>query len=145
MSETRMISRNLKPEWHNLAKLPVRMYQTPRGPLMGLFEKEIPRGVRLWAPAWVNQPAASNVIFLPIFPVEMYLDLYWAMTLGSNPVPDLLMEGYTGYLGEFIKGSYKMNPVIISAGIQGEPHQVADPVPTPTAEAPASPSDVVTP
>ena len=112
---------------------------------MGLFEKEIPRGVRLWAPAWVNKPAAGNIIFLPLFPVEMYLDLYWAMTLGSNPVPDLLMEGYTGYLAEFIKGNYRMKPMIISAEIPGEPHEIADKEPLPPTEAPAPAPDVVTP
>lgn len=98
------------------------MFQTARGPLVGLCEREVSKGVRLWAPAWVNQPGPANVIYLPVFPCETYIDLHWAMVIGENPMPEIIERGYRGYVEHFAKDAYKMNPVIISAGIEGEPH-----------------------
>lgn len=108
------------------------MYQTARGPIMGLFEREVKHGVRLWAPAWVNQPGPANVIYLPVFPCETYLDLYGGMIIGENGVPEIIEAGYRGFLGEFIKGSYNMKPVVTSAGIEADPHiHQAPPPPAP--------------
>ena len=126
MKKQNEMSRSLKLEWAALSALPVHMYQTVKGPLMGIFECRTNNGVRLWAPAWVSQPAASNIIFLPIFPIESYFDLSYGMVLGTHPVPEIIERGYRGYLQEFIKGSYKMNPVIVSGGIDGDPHTVKD-------------------
>lgn len=115
-------------DWDALIeKASIGMYQTPRGPLMGLVGKVTTKSVQLYAPAWVNQPTNANVIFLPVFPVEEYMLLYQTMLIGENPVPHIVEQGYRGYVQEFIKGSYKMNPVVISAGNNAkEPHSIED-------------------
>lgn len=110
--------------WEQLKKLPVRMFQTPRGPIMGLLEREVTRGVRLWAPAWVNMPSEANVIWLPVAFVETYFDLYWNMLIGTHDIPELVEKGYRGFVEQFIKGSYQMKPVITSAGVDADPHTV---------------------
>lgn len=118
------------PPWDKIAKFPIRLYQTAKSPIMGLFERNVTRGVRLWAPAWVNQPGPSNVIYMPIFPVETYLDLYTGLLIGESPAPEIVLRGYAGYIAEFIKGSYKMNPVVVSAGIDAPNgvHGINDPL-----------------
>lgn len=84
---------------------------------MGLYERQVSRGIRLWAPAYLNQAGPMGVSYLPVFPVELYFDLFSAMLIGTHPIPASVLEGYRGYLEEFIKDSYKMKPIIQAAGV----------------------------
>jgi hypothetical protein len=73
--------------------------------------------VRIYAPAAIQEAPPSNVLFLPLFPIESFMDLRQACIFSSSPIPPILLKGYLGYFEEFAKGSYRMNPVVISAGI----------------------------
>jgi hypothetical protein len=104
-------------DWNKIQTLPLVMLQTPRGPIMGYRGNTSPTTVRLWAPAVVTQATPTNVVYLPVFPAETYVDFYTSMLVGTCPVPAVLAEGYKGYFKEFIKGSYRTSPIVMTAGV----------------------------
>jgi hypothetical protein len=137
------------PSWDDVRKKPILMFQTPKGPMMGHFDRAANSAgskldaVRLYAPAMVTFVPPSSVVFLPVAFVEHHLDLYLTAIIGTNPPPDIITQGYTGYFESFIKGGYVMQPMIMRAKIDGEEHSVemsqaatpSEPVPEPDDEA----------
>ncbi len=115
--------------------------------MMGHFDK-MPNGgaVRIYAPAMVTMPNASNVVFLPVAFIEHHMDLYLSTVMGTNMPPEIVLKGYAGFFEQFIRGGYAMVPVVVRAGIEGQEHAVE--VSTPAAdstkegEAPADDAEV---
>ncbi len=126
------------PEWNQIRKFPVRMYQTIRGPIMGHAEIDMRSTTRLWAPAHVGSPELGKVAYVPLEFCEEYLDLRVdsAAVFGSNPVPDVVLTGYTTYVDEFMRGSYRMAPVTARIGVDACQVEIRDsriPEPAPVA------------
>jgi hypothetical protein len=120
----------LLPPWDEIRKKQLLMFQTPRGPMMGRYDRAANTAgskldaVRLYAPAMVTFVPPSNVVFLPIAFVEHHLDLYLTAIIGTNIPPAIVAQGYDGYFENFIKGGYAMQPVVMRAKIEGEEHTV---------------------
>ena len=106
------------PTWEEVAKYPLVMYNTlGRGIIIGLFGGTNESIVRVYAPACILEVPPSNISFLPLFPVEHFMDLRQACIFSSSPIPVILAQGYLGYFEQFCKGSYKLQPVVINAAI----------------------------
>ena len=116
--------------WDEVRKKPILMFQTPKGPMMGHFDRAANTAgskldaVRLYAPAMVTFVPPSSVVFLPIAFIEHHLDLYLTAIIGTNQPQDLIVKGYEGYFETFIKGGYTMQPMIMRAKIEGDEHTV---------------------
>ena len=106
------------PAWDEIAKYPMVLYITlGRGVIIGFLGGGSDTLVRIYAPACVQEAPPSNVIFLPLFPVEHFMDLSRSCIFSTSPVPVILAKGYLGYYEQFAKGNYRMQPVVINAGI----------------------------
>lgn len=140
------------------AKLPIGLFHTTLGPIIGKFEKApADMGqfrIRLWAPAIIQVgfvPAAKvtpgqgaesdgntsiqqRIVFQPIALIETHLDLSVATPFGRSPVPASIVPGYKEYFAKFSTGEYAISRVVAKVE-QGAPH-VVDP-PAPAAEAPS--------
>lgn len=106
------------PTWEEIAQYPPVLFTTlGRGVIIGFIGGASESAVRVYAPAAIQEAPPSNVLFLPLFPIESFMDLRQACIFSSSPIPPILLKGYLGYFEQFAKGSYRMNPVVISAGI----------------------------
>lgn len=108
-------------------KLPLTMFHTLKGPVMGHAKPGGRQYVRVWAPAALHMPSPSNVLFLPVAFCEEYIDLSLATLFGIGTVPEIVAQGYDGFFENFLKGNYRMQPVAMRAGIEGDTHSVEDP------------------
>lgn len=106
------------------------MFHTLRGPMMGHFDRAANTAhsksdaVRIYAPAMVQFMAPSNVVYLPAAFVEHHIDVYLSTIMGTSPVPEVILQGYSGYFETFIKGGYTMQPMVMRAKIEGEEHSI---------------------
>jgi len=106
------------PTWEEIAQYPPILFTTlGRGVIIGLIGGASESAVRIYAPAAVQEAPPSNVLFLPLFPIESFMDLRQSCIFSSSPIPPILLKGYLGYFEQFAKGSYRMNPVVINAAI----------------------------
>lgn len=125
-------------DWSRIRKLPVEMYQSIRGPIMGHAQHISSTCIRIWAPAWTGFDGSKRT-WLPLDCCEEYLDIdpRSAAFFGTNPVPDIVALGYTEYVNEFMKGSYKMKPVVAEMRVDGtQVMNVDSRIPPVPAEAP---------
>ena len=113
-----------QPLWERVEGLPLRMFQTVAGPIMGHVEKETAKGIRIWAPAQVAMPNPLTVFFMPIAFCEQYFDAFWTGVRGTNEIPEVIAQGYAGYFKNFVAGGYNMAPVTINVGIEGKAHVI---------------------
>jgi hypothetical protein len=127
------------PTWDQIAKYPPVLFNTlGRGVIIGFLGGANDTMVRIYAPAAIQEAPPSNILFLPIFPVEHFMDLRQACIFSSSPIPKILAEGYLGYFEQFAKGNYRMKPVVINGAIDAPEgaHTVEDSPSTPSPEAP---------
>ena len=116
--------------WDDVCKKPVLMFHTLRGPMMGHFDRAANTAnsksdaVRIYAPAMVQFMPPSNVVYLPVAFVEHHIDVYLSTVMGTSPVPEAVLQGYSGYFQTFIQGGYAMQPMVMRAGIEGEEHKI---------------------
>ena len=124
---------SLRP-WDEVRNLPVLMFQTLKGPMMGHVEAVNAKRdtIRVYAPAMVTFMPPSNVVYLPVAFVEHHLDLFPTNVLGTNSVSDLIIQGYVGFFENFIKGGYNMQPVVMRAQIDGPEAKIELSSDTPT-------------
>ena len=107
--------------WNKIKELPIRMYQTIRGPLMG-HARVYGHTVRLYAPANVGMPDERHIMWMPLLFCEEYLDLMAdsAAVFGEHPAPPIVEQGYHQFVEEFMQGSYKMKPLVAEVGVDAE-------------------------
>ena len=115
-------------EWSKIKKLPVRIFQSVRGPMIGhayVLNKSI---TRLYAPANVGAPTERNIMYMPLLFCEEYIDLRTesAAFFGEHPVPPIVEEGYKQFVEEFMKASYRMKPIVAAAGVDAAPVVIED-------------------
>jgi hypothetical protein len=115
----------LSPE--HVRALPVGVFYTVRGPLIGHVLERASQAPRLYAPALLNL-MGCNAVFLPMAFVESYIDVNMSMILGRLPPTAFVVAGYKTFVAEFEKGAYVVMPVT-----------------SPTAEIPGDPVSVVLP
>jgi len=147
-------------KWHDrAAKLPVGLFFTTMGPIIGKVDKA-PSDmgqfrVRLWGPAMVQisfvQPEKGapeagkiqqRVVFQPLALVETHIDLSTAAPFGRAPVPDALLPSYEEFFAKFVAGEYGLTRVVAKLE-SGAPHVVdmtKDETPA-NGEAPAAKDD----
>jgi hypothetical protein len=109
------------PWFHRAKSLPLALYHTTIGPIIGRVDKAPASDVgsfklRLWAPAAIRmgyvpgQPGTFNaqysVTFQPIALVETYLDLSVETPFGRSPVPEALVPAYEEYFAKAAAGEY---------------------------------------
>ena len=109
-------------------QMPLTIFQSVRGPIIGRAQQLNARTTRLYAPAHVGSPTAGKVLFMPLLFCEEYLDVNVdsAAFFGTHPVPDVIAQGYESYFAEFHQGSYKMKPLLVEAGVKGAPVEADD-------------------
>jgi hypothetical protein len=107
--------------------MPVGLFHTLKGPLIGKVAKKDATRVRVFAPAMLGQPVPSKVIFLPIAFCEEYIELFWTTMFGASPPPNIVVQGYKSFFDQFVKGAYNMQPLLMNAGVDAAPVTVDDP------------------
>jgi hypothetical protein len=138
-------------KWFDHArKLPVELFHTTVGPMIGRVEKAPSDSgqfrVRLYAPAIIQvgfvgadkaDPSATvmqqRIVFQPIALVETHIDLSTATPYGRSPVPESLLPAYDEYFEKFVNGDYGLRRVVAKVE-QGAPHVAS--IETPVAEPP---------
>lgn len=130
------------------AKLPVGLFMTTAGPLIGKVDKA-PSDmgqfrIRLWAPAALQMGMAQpdkgavtsdvtqqRVVFQPLALIETYIDLSAATPYGRAPVPSSLLPSYEEYFAKFVNGTYELRRTVAKVET-GAPHAVEMTVEGPT-------------
>ena len=125
--------------WEDVAKVPLAMFHTMgRGLIIGFIEGMNDSLIRIHAPAFIQELGPVNLAYVPMLGVERFMDLRQRVVFATMPVPALLAQGYLGYFEQFKKGSYRIKPVVVNAGIDAPEglHTVpkADEGPAPQAE-----------
>lgn len=120
--------KKLEPNLEKQRQMPLVIFQSVRGPIIGRAQTLNARTTRLYAPAHVGSPAPGKVMFMPLLFCEEYIDINVdaAAFFGTHPVPDVIAQGYESYFNEFNAGSYKMQPLLVEAGVHGAPVEVDD-------------------
>lgn len=127
------------------AKLPVGLFFTTMGPIIGKVDKA-PSDmgqfrVRLWAPAMLQVGLApvdarpgvpldavqQRVVFQPLALIETHVDLSAAAPYGRAPVPDSLLPHYEEYFAKFTQGAYELRRVVAKLETEGA-HVVDTPI-----------------
>lgn len=98
--------------WDSIAKLPLALFHTSMGPMMGHIGKAIGSPppfdkIRLYAPSLLRT-MPGKVAFLPIAFAEQWLDLSTATPSATSPVPPLVAEAYADYFEMFRQGKYSL-------------------------------------
>lgn len=81
-----------------------------RGPIVGHFyipDQKI-EAVRVYAPAAVSIIEPNHMAFLPLMFVGEVITLFTYAMLGMNEPTDKVLEGYEGYVDNFVTGAYEM-------------------------------------
>jgi len=105
-------------QWDSvLQQSKVALYQTLKGPIMGLQTSETERHVCLYAPAMLVAPTADKVVFMPVMFVENFILLYKNSLFGTNPAPEVVIKGYMDYVKRFAEEAFQMKPLEIAAGV----------------------------
>jgi hypothetical protein len=146
-------SANVKPTskspWEGREKLPIGIFHTITGPIIGRVGKETKLKVVVYAPARLQPVSATKVLYHPIAFVEEHITLYHSAMLGDSPIPVVIAEGYQDYYKEFVKGSFTMAPILINAGVDGSKEAVDamqhDSAPVPAEAATPAPPAVSVP
>ncbi len=106
-------------------KLPLAMFHTLKGPVVGHAKPGGTRAVRIWAPAVLSMPTPANVLYLPVTFCEEFIDLQYGLVWAMSPVPEIVAKGYEGFFKNFAEGNYRMQPLVMNAGTPGEEHTQA--------------------
>lgn len=128
-------------KWHDrAAKLPVGLFFTTMGPIIGKVDKA-PSDmgqfrVRLWGPAMVQisfvQPEKvgteatkiqQRAVFQPLALIETHIDLSTAAPFGRAPVPAALLPSYEEFFAKFVAGEYGLTRIVAKVET-GAPHVV---------------------
>lgn len=141
---SKQLSQPSRPTWAEVATFPLKLYHTPAGAFIGRVDprKSSAATAMVYAPARVSTPTPVNVAFTPIAFCDNVFKLNLMQVLGSTDIPEVIAKAYDGYFGEFVKGGYRMNTVVVAGvGVDAPDEAVA----AMTAELPQQPNVIVVP
>jgi hypothetical protein len=113
-------------DWQAVAKLPIGLFHTLKGPVVGRVGKKDSQRVRVFAPAMLAE-TPGKILFLPIFLCDDYIELVNSTMFGISPPPDVVVQSYRSYFDQFVQGAYKIKPIIVNAGVDADIVTVDDP------------------
>lgn len=111
--------------WNSVKAHRTLVIQTVRGPVAIKAATTNSEYIRGYAPAFISTTSeGTKVAFLPVGFAEEYIDFRINGIMGTNPLPEALVDAYEDYVDNFIKGAYRLKTVAVQIDAEEVPVSV---------------------